>query len=151
MARRIAVGVLEQRLGMSERRACALVALARSSCRYHRQAADRGGLRERLRVLAHARTRFGYRRLQVLLRPEGFRVNHKCVYRLYRQEGLVVRRKLRKRVARPTRLARNRIQNRLRQTEASRPSSPLNYQRKKVSRAGFEPATLCLKGRCSAA
>jgi putative transposase len=99
MARRIAVGVLEQRLGMSERRACALVALARSSCRYHRQAADRGGLRERLRMLAHARPRFGYRRLQVLLRREGFRVNHKCVYRLYREEGLAVRRKRRKRVA----------------------------------------------------
>jgi putative transposase len=99
MARRTAVGVLEQRLGMSERRACVLVALARSTCRYQRQAADRGALRERLRVLAHARPRFGYRRLHVLLRREGFGVNHKCVYRLYRQEGLAVRRKRRKRVA----------------------------------------------------
>ena len=99
MARRTAVGVLEQRFGMSERRACALVALARSSCRYHGRAPDRGVLRARLRVLAHARPRFGYRRLQVLLRREGVGVNHKCVYRLYRQEGLAVRRKRRKRVA----------------------------------------------------
>jgi putative transposase len=98
-ARRTAVGVLEQRFAMSERRACTLMALARSTCRYHAQAPDRGVVRERLQVLAHARPRFGYRRLHVLLRREGFRVNHKCVYRLYRAEGLAVRRKRRKRVA----------------------------------------------------
>ena len=78
-ARRTAVGVLEQRFAMSERRACTLVALARSSCRYQSQTADSGALRERLRVLAPARPRLGYRRLHVLLRREGFRVNHKCV------------------------------------------------------------------------
>ena len=50
-------------------------------------------------MLAYARPRFGYRRLQVLLRRAGVRVNHKCVYRVYRQEGLAVRRKRRKRVA----------------------------------------------------
>ena len=50
-------------------------------------------LRERLRELAVARRRFGYRRLQVLLRPEGFWVNHKRVYRLYVEEKLGLRRK----------------------------------------------------------
>ncbi len=98
-ARRNAAGVLEQRFGMSERHACALVALSRSTCRYHGQTPDRQRVRERLRALAHARPRFGYRRLHVLLRREGLQVNHKCVYRLYRQEGLAVRRKRRKRVA----------------------------------------------------
>jgi putative transposase len=50
-------------------------------------------LRERLRELAAARRRFGYRRLQVLLRREGFSVNHKRVYRLYVEEKLGLRRK----------------------------------------------------------
>lgn len=66
----------------------------------------------RLRELAHERVRFGYRRLQVLLGREGVAVNHKCVYRLYREEGLAVRKRKRKRVAvartslpRPTALA----------------------------------------------
>lgn len=53
----------------------------------------------RLRELAHERVRWGYRRLHVLLGREGVVVNHKCVYRLYREEGLAVRRRKRKRVA----------------------------------------------------
>lgn len=62
-------------------------------------------LRERLRALAVARPRFGYRRLTILLRREFGAVNHKRVYRLYRQEGLQVRRRARKRVARKDRVA----------------------------------------------
>ena len=50
-------------------------------------------LRERLRRLAHERRRFGYRRLHVLLRREGFRVNHKRLFRLYREEKLGVRKR----------------------------------------------------------
>ncbi len=50
-------------------------------------------LRDRLRHLAHERRRFGYRRLHVLLRREGFAVNHKRVFRLYREEKLGVRRR----------------------------------------------------------
>jgi putative transposase len=50
-------------------------------------------LRERLRALAHERRRFGYRRLHVLLRREGFIVNHKRLFRLYREERLMVRRR----------------------------------------------------------
>jgi putative transposase len=56
----------------------------------------RGGdapLRERLRLLAHERRRFGYRRLHVLLRRDGFAVNHKRVFRLYREEKLGVRKR----------------------------------------------------------
>lgn len=56
-------------------------------------------MRERLHVLAVERVRWGYRRLHVLLRREGTLVNVKRVYRLYREEGLAVRRRKRKRVA----------------------------------------------------
>src|SRR5690606_10216454 len=56
-------------------------------------------LLQELRQIASERPRFGYRRLHALLRRRGYRVNHKRVYRLYRQENLVVRRQKRKRVA----------------------------------------------------
>ncbi len=61
--------------------------------------APQDALRTRLRELATARLRWGYRRLYVLLRREGHLVNRKRVYRLYREEGLAVRRRRRKRVA----------------------------------------------------
>jgi putative transposase len=81
---------------VSERRACRVAGVARSSCRYRSVAADQAVLRIRLRDLAAARVRYGYRRLHVLLRREGWRVNHKRVYRLYREEGLGIRAKRRK-------------------------------------------------------
>jgi len=55
-----------------------------------RQRPDDDALRERLKVLAEERRRFGYRRLWVLLRREGHAVNRKRVYRLYKQERLMV-------------------------------------------------------------
>jgi len=61
-------------------------------------------LRERLRQLAGERRRFGYRRLHVMLMREGQVVNHKHVYRVYREEGLTVRRRSRKRVSREARV-----------------------------------------------
>jgi len=72
--------------------------LGRSSYRYRRQRSDESGLRERLKQLAAARRRYGYRRLTVLLNRAGESVNHKRVYRLYREEGLSVRRRKRKRI-----------------------------------------------------
>ena len=84
---------------LSERRACGLVGMERASCRYRPRGSDAGALRERLRELAHERRRFGYRRLHVLLVREGWVVNHKRVYRLYREEGLLVRQRRRKRAA----------------------------------------------------
>jgi putative transposase len=56
-------------------------------------------LRTRLRDVAVERLRYGYRRLHVPLQQEGYQVNHKRIYRLYREEGLAVRRRPRKRVA----------------------------------------------------
>lgn len=83
----------------SQRRSCGLIDMARSSCRYrHRRASD-DILRDRLRALAVQRSRFGYRRLHLLVKREGLQVNHKRVYRVYRAEGLAVRRRVRKRLA----------------------------------------------------
>jgi putative transposase len=89
--------------GHSERRACVLAGLARSTCRYKRRRRDPAELTTRLRQLASERPRFGYRRLHALLRREGHGVNRKLVYRLYRAEGLAVRRRRRRklRVSRP--------------------------------------------------
>ena len=81
---------------ISKRRACSLVQLGRSTFYWRSTAKDQGPLRRRLRELAEARPRFGYPRLHVLLRREGWKVNHKRVYRLYRLEGLQVRTKRRK-------------------------------------------------------
>jgi len=81
---------------VSERRACQVAAVARSSHRYQSQARDQTPLRQRLRELAAVRVRYGYRRLHVLLRREGWPINHKRVYRLYREEGLSIRVKHRK-------------------------------------------------------
>jgi len=80
--------------GLSERRACKLVALGRSSVRY--QPHNRGkedGVEEKLRDLAMAHKRYGYRRLGALLRRQGHTVNHKRVYRLYCVQHLAYRRK----------------------------------------------------------
>jgi putative transposase len=84
---------------VSERRACRLAGAPRSSYRYRSQAADQSALRLRLRDLAATRVRYGYRRLHILLQREGWRVNHKRVYRLYREEGLGIRVKRRKKLA----------------------------------------------------
>ena len=104
VARRAAAGWVRNRFGFSERRACALAGIGRSSARSRpRPRPDEAGLRARVRQLAGERRRFGYRRLHALLRREGVAVNHKRVERLYREEGLAVRRRARKRVAGPGR------------------------------------------------
>lgn len=84
---------------MSERRACGLIGVARSSCRYQARGNGDAELRTALRELALERPRFGYRRLWVMLRRQGRDVNRKRVYRVYREEGLAVRQRKRKRVA----------------------------------------------------
>lgn len=81
---------------MSKQRACRLVRLGRSTFYWRSKARDQTPLRKRLRELAEARPRFGYPRLHVLLRREGWKVNIKRVYRLYKLEGLGVCTKKRK-------------------------------------------------------
>jgi putative transposase len=86
---------------VSQRRASRLVLLGRSTFCYQSQAEDLSALRMRLRELAAMRVRYGYRRLTILLQREGWPVGKRRVYRLYRQENLLVRTKTRrKRVAR---------------------------------------------------
>lgn len=99
--RRQVVTTLLAAYSVSERRACRLIGLARSRWQHRSRRPPRTELRERLRTLAAERPRWGYLRLHVLLRREGFQVNHKLVYRLYREEGLLVRRRRRKHVAVP--------------------------------------------------
>ena len=92
-AKREAVAHLCSAFDMSERRACKIIGCVRMTVRYRSRRPDDAKLRARLRALAHERRRFGYRRLHVLLRREGFKVNHKRLFRLYREERLMVRRR----------------------------------------------------------
>jgi putative transposase len=78
---------------MSERRACRAIGCERMTVRYRSRRPDDPALRERLRALAHERRRFGYRRLLIFLRREGFVVNHKRLFRIYREERLMVRKR----------------------------------------------------------
>ena len=85
---------------LSERRACSLVGLSRDSYRNPPQPDQlTRDLGERIVDIAHVRRRFGYRRIHDLLRQEFPGVNHKRVYRLYKNANLAVRR--RKKVKRP--------------------------------------------------
>ena len=72
---------------VSERRACEVLAFSRATQRYQSVADRHEELRMRLRDLAASRPNWGYRRLGLLLRREGWGVNHKLVYRLYQEEG----------------------------------------------------------------
>ena len=96
--RREAAGLVCQTLGVSERRACQVVEVGRSTVRYEPHARDNEPVIRRMRELAQKWKRYGYRRLAVLLRREGMTINAKRVYRLYRQEGLTVRRRRRRKV-----------------------------------------------------
>ena len=101
--KRAVVSHLVSAHGLSQRRACRLAGFSLSSYQYRCRSHDDEALRARLKGLAAKRRRFGYRRLHVLLRREGWEVNHKKVYRIYVEERLQVRRRRRKRIARTER------------------------------------------------
>jgi putative transposase len=105
--KRAEVQQLKAEFSTSERHACELMSIPRSSCRY-RSRRDDTRLREQLMELARQKPRFGYRRLHILLAREGEHVNHKRVQRVYRAAGLCVRRLRRKRLTR-TYTARQRL------------------------------------------
>jgi putative transposase len=92
-ARRAAVAHAITTFGVSQRRACKVIGAERSSMRYRHRRPDDAEARERLRQLAAQRRRFGYRRLQILLRREGTHMNHKKLRRIYAEERLQVRRR----------------------------------------------------------
>ena len=80
-----------QDLGLSQRAACRVARCPRSVAQYGVRRVLDPRLLDRLRALAAERRRFGYRRLTITLRREGFAVNHKRVHRIYRAHGLQLR------------------------------------------------------------
>ncbi len=89
-----------KRFGLSVRRACKLMGLSRTGFGYKAVAKpDEEVIRRRLRKLAQTRRRFGCPRLHVMLRREGFMINHKRTERIYRQEGLILRIRRRKKMS----------------------------------------------------
>jgi putative transposase len=76
--------------GYSERRACRLVGANRASIRYRSHKLDEGLLSGKITSIAHEKRRYGYRRIHILLKREGITINHKKVFRIYRQLGLKV-------------------------------------------------------------
>ena len=75
-----------ERHGLSQRRACELVGVDGSTMRYRCRRPEDTAIRERLRELAAERRRFGYRRLGWMLAREGHTIDHKKLYRIYREE-----------------------------------------------------------------
>ena len=92
-AKREAVAHLRELFQMSERRACSVIDADRKMIRYRSRRPPETELRERLRCLANERRRFGYRRLFIMLRREGEPSGINRIYRLYREEGLGVRKR----------------------------------------------------------
>ncbi len=102
-AKRAAIAHLQAVMSLSERRACWIVGADRKMIRYRSSRPPDAVLRGRLRDLANERRRFGYRRLFVLLRREGEPSGINRIYRLYREEGLTVRKRRARRKAVGTR------------------------------------------------
>lgn len=97
-AKREAVTVLMTERDFGVTRACGLAGISRSLYRYRSQRPDCESLRMRIGEIAAVKRRYGYRRVYLRLRREGWQVNRKRVYRLYRDAGLAVRRRKRKRI-----------------------------------------------------
>ena len=93
VVKREAVTYLTNDFKVSERRACHIFDIHRSLIRYQSKRPEDVDLRKRLRKLSVERRRFGYRRLHVLLAREGMQVNHKKLWRIYKEEGLSVRKR----------------------------------------------------------
>jgi putative transposase len=87
------VDFLRAAFRVSVRRACRAVPAPRSTYHYRSGRPEQAVLRKRIREIAEARVRYGYRRIWVLLRRDGWPVNAKRVYRLYKLEGLTMRSK----------------------------------------------------------
>ena len=98
-ARRIAVSYTVESFGLSTRRSCRLVGMCRATYAYRLRDKGDGLLRLRLRELAEQRRRFGCPRLHVMLKRESLVINHKRTERIYREEGLSLRLKKRKKKA----------------------------------------------------
>ena len=94
------VAFVKEKFELSERRACELNHIDRSSYRYQSKPDRNEDLRQKLTALAREKPRWGYRRLGVLLEKKGEKVNPKRLFRVYQEAGLGVRRRERKRLDR---------------------------------------------------
>ena len=97
--------LLVARVGLSHRHVCRLGARDRNTLRDRRRRPDDQALRTRMRELAETKRRYGCPRIYVRLRREGWMVNHKKIERLYREEGLSLRRRARKKATAVPRVA----------------------------------------------
>ncbi len=97
--RRIVVTEAREAARISERRACRFTGFPISTQRYRPRRPLENDLRQRLKELAEKRPRWGYRRLYILLKREGCMRNRKLIQRLYREEGLTVRKRRRRKMA----------------------------------------------------
>lgn len=89
-ARKACVQMFVNEHGLSERRACQLVGVHRSVVRYSSRKQDESALIGKIKQIAYEKRRFGYRRIHIMLKREGVKINHKKVYRIYRACGLKV-------------------------------------------------------------
>jgi putative transposase len=96
--KRVVVSYLKEAYKISQRRVCKAIKFPRSTCRYKTVRTGDNNVREQLKHLAGKYRRYGYRRLWVLLRREGNLINHKRIYRIYREEKLSVKKKTRKKL-----------------------------------------------------
>ena len=92
-AKRSVVAHLTEAYGVSQRRACTATGFDRSSIRYRSVRPDDAGAREAMKAVAAERRRFGHRRIHVMLGRQGIAMNLKKLRRLYREEGLQVRKR----------------------------------------------------------
>ena len=81
------VNDLRKEYAISERKACSVVMIARSTIQYKPSKIEDRAIRKRIREIAETRVRYGFRRIHVLLRREGWKDNHKRTYRIYCEEG----------------------------------------------------------------
>jgi putative transposase len=88
-----------EKIGLSQRKACTVATCNRKTFRRVLRRTDDSALLQRLHELAAERRRFGYRRLEVMLRRDGIAANHKRIYRVYAEANLQVRKRLKRRVA----------------------------------------------------
>lgn len=98
-AKRMAVKHLQERFGQSRRRICRLIGLSTSTWHYKTKPNENPHIRQRLRDIAGERRRWGYRQMHEILRREGIIINHKRTERLYREEGLQLQIRRRKKTA----------------------------------------------------
>jgi putative transposase len=79
--------------GISERKASRLVGVNRATIRYKAKKKDENAISQKIRKIALEKRRFGYRRIHMMLKREGEKINHKRVYRIYKEQGLKVKKR----------------------------------------------------------